>query len=366
MNLEASASEIGYRIEVRRDPALAEYPVEPDKLRLYVMGLGLSLAIGLGPGGAVDHARPFVHGHRQSIERMVRVPVIGTLPIVAGRPLPDAAQAPPVALESSWSRDPGRGRGVPVLHLPALELRGTRMPDQGTRKLFDIESPMAVELRRIMIRLGRRTDLDRKRGLMVTSSQRGEGKSLFSLNFSLILAYHLQKRILLVDGDVRRPVQHGVFQVPLAPGFTEALRGDLRAVRGRAADQDREPALHAGRRRRAAIPAGCSADPGARRWSRNCTGTYDIVIIDTPPVVPVSDPLHYIDAVDGVIYLVMAGMHAARHRDAGRRDPARRRRQHPRHRGQQHVRGAAVLLRSQVLRRTSTRRARAQSGRSGA
>ena len=68
------------------------------------------------------------------------------------------------------------------------------MAEHGTRKLFDIESPMAVELRRIMIRLGRRTDLDRKRALMVTSSQRGEGKSLFSLNFSLILAYHLQKR----------------------------------------------------------------------------------------------------------------------------------------------------------------------------
>ena len=180
------------------------------------------------------------------------------------------------------------------------------MPDQGTRKLFDIESPMAVELRRIMIRLGRRTDLDRKRALMVTSSQRGEGKSLFSLNFSLILAYHLQKKILLIDGDVRRPVQHGVFQVPLSPGFTEALRGDLPA--GEAVRKTRIENLHF-------MPAGAAgAHPSRIFGGHQVKGLvqelhrgYDIVIIDSPPVVPVSDPLHYIEAVDGAIYLVMAG-----------------------------------------------------------
>jgi len=35
--------------------------------------------------------------------------------------------------------------------------------------------------------------------------------------------------------------------------------------------------------------------------------TYDLVLLDSPPVVPVSDPLHYLDAVDGVLYMVMAG-----------------------------------------------------------
>lgn len=181
------------------------------------------------------------------------------------------------------------------------------MPEHGTRKLFDIESPMAVELRRIMIRLGRRTDLERKRALMVTSAQRGEGKSLFSLNFSLILAYHLQKRILLIDGDVRRPVQHGVFEVPLSPGFTEALRGDLppcEAVRPTKVEN-----LHF-------MPAGAAGSNPSRLFGghqvrslvQDLHRAFDIVIIDSPPVVPVSDPLHYIEAVDGAIFLVMAGM----------------------------------------------------------
>ena len=35
--------------------------------------------------------------------------------------------------------------------------------------------------------------------------------------------------------------------------------------------------------------------------------TYDLILLDSPPVVPVSDPLHYLDAVDGCLYMVMAG-----------------------------------------------------------
>jgi polysaccharide biosynthesis transport protein len=81
MNIEASISEIGYRIEVRRDPGLPVEPVEPDKLRLYVMGLGLSLAIGLGLVMlSIMLDRSFTD--IDTIERTLRVSVIGTLPIV--------------------------------------------------------------------------------------------------------------------------------------------------------------------------------------------------------------------------------------------------------------------------------------------
>ncbi len=94
------------------------------------------------------------------------------------------------------------------------------------RPAFDIESAMAIELRRVMIRLNRELDLERKRVLMITSSERGEGKSLFSLHFSLILANHMRRRILLIDGDLRRPVQHTVFQVDCSPGLADILSGN--------------------------------------------------------------------------------------------------------------------------------------------
>jgi len=181
--------------------------------------------------------------------------------------------------------------------------------------LFDIESPMAIELRRIMIRLGRQLDLERKRSIMVTSAERGEGKSLFSLHFALVLAYHLQKKILLVDADMRRPVQHTVFQVPLSPGFAELL-GD-----NRKAEQTIRSTKVANLK---FLPAGATgANPsrllGAHRVRDlidRLHRTVDIVLLDAPPVVPVSDPLHYLDGVDGTLYMVMAGQTS---RDIARR-----------------------------------------------
>jgi succinoglycan biosynthesis transport protein ExoP len=176
----------------------------------------------------------------------------------------------------------------------------------GGGTLFDIESPMAIELRRIMIRIGRKVDFDRKRALMVTSAERGEGKSLFSLHFALVLAYHLPSRILLVDADVRRPVQHTVFQHPLAPGFANLLSGEAKVSEAARPTKIKNlDFLSAG------DPEGHPSRLFGKNKVRNLVAdmhkTYDIVLLDTPPAVPVSDPLHYLDAVDGVIYMVMAG-----------------------------------------------------------
>jgi len=172
--------------------------------------------------------------------------------------------------------------------------------------LFDVESPMAIELRRIMIRLGRQLDLERKRAIMVTSAARGEGKSLFSLHFSLILAYHLPRRVLLLDADIRRPVQHTVFQESLAPGFADMLRDGVPVrdvVKGtKVKNLDFVPAGESGGR-----PSRLFGDQRLRRAMDQLRENYDIIVLDAPPVVPVSDPLHFLDVTDGALYLVMAG-----------------------------------------------------------
>ena len=176
----------------------------------------------------------------------------------------------------------------------------------GSAQLFDIESPMAIELRRIMIRLSRQLDFDRKRALMVTSAERGEGKSLFSLHFSLVLAYHLAQRILLIDADVRRPVQHTVFETELGPGFANVLAGELPVAKAlrktRVKNLDFLPAGVAGTH-----ASRLFGDGRVRKLVEELHGTYDLILLDSPPVVPVSDPLHYLDAVDGCLYMVMAG-----------------------------------------------------------
>ena len=169
---------------------------------------------------------------------------------------------------------------------------------------FDVESPLAIELRRILIRLDREMDLDRKRLLMITSSERGEGKSLFSLHFALVLAHHTRKRILLVDGDLRRPVQHTAFGVEKRPGL-----GDMLAGHGEVAPRETGvpglwflPAGERGDR-----PSELLAEESVREVFQRLRADFDIVVLDCPPVVPVSDPLQYGTVADGTIYLVMAG-----------------------------------------------------------
>ncbi|MCP4570748.1 MAG: CpsD/CapB family tyrosine-protein kinase [bacterium] len=172
--------------------------------------------------------------------------------------------------------------------------------------LIDVESPMAIEMRRIMIRIGRQLDLERKRTLMITSAERGEGKSLFSLHFSLVLAYHLPRRVLLLDADIRRPVQHTVFQTRKSPGFSDLLLGEATveevAKSTKVKNLDLLPAGDAGGR-----PSRLFGGHRVRSAVEQLHKIYDVVILDSPPVVPVSDPLHFLEAVDGVLYLVMAG-----------------------------------------------------------
>ena len=81
INLEARMSEIGYRVEVRRDPKQSRVPVEPDKMKLYFMGFVLSLAIGFGLVVlSVMLDRTFTSV--AEIERTLGLNVIGTLPVI--------------------------------------------------------------------------------------------------------------------------------------------------------------------------------------------------------------------------------------------------------------------------------------------
>lgn len=81
MNLQASESEIGMQITVRRKPHLVYHPVEPDKLKLTLLGVVLSIGIGLGLvvlAILLDRSFKTV----EDMERTLGLPVIGTLPVI--------------------------------------------------------------------------------------------------------------------------------------------------------------------------------------------------------------------------------------------------------------------------------------------
>jgi polysaccharide biosynthesis transport protein len=128
------------------------------------------------------------------------------------------------------------------------------------------------------------------RVLQVTSPSPGEGKTVIASNLATVFA-QAGDRVVLVGGDLRRPRAEDLLGVPLTPGLTGVLIGEValpQAIRV----VDGLPNL-------SVLPAGLPppnpsellSGERARRLIDVLAQTYDLVIIDCPPVLPVTDAL---------------------------------------------------------------------------
>jgi protein-tyrosine kinase len=140
--------------------------------------------------------------------------------------------------------------------------------------------------------------------VMVASALAGEGKSLTASNLALTLSESYRRNVLLVDGDLRRPSLHVVFQVPGAPGLSDGL----------IASEEPKLPLHRLSPRLTVLPAGRpTSDPiGAltsermRRLIDEAREVFDWVIIDTPPIGLLTDASLMSSMADGVVLVVKA------------------------------------------------------------
>ncbi len=143
------------------------------------------------------------------------------------------------------------------------------------------------------------------RTLLITSVAPGEGKSSVSAGLALSLA-HADKRVLLIDADMRRPVQHKNFDIQNAKGLSSFLAGVI---------EETQIDISQPTENLYVIPAGpVPPNPSELLSSKKLTElllhmgvTYDMIIIDTPPLASVTDPLILSRHVDGIILVTWAG-----------------------------------------------------------
>jgi capsular exopolysaccharide synthesis family protein len=212
----------------------------------------------------------------EQVSRVLRVEVIGTLPLVKdwrGRSVELAA------------RQNGKGDSVPGREAETTGYEESIRTLRNSILLADFER--------------------RLRSLLVTSAAPGEGKSTIAAH--LALAHAAQgRRTLLIDGDLRRPSVHRRFGVASSPGLSSVLLGEVRwpaavVASGAHADLD-------------LLPAG----PPSRRASdlmrtplaelvEEAAGYYDLILVDAPPLLGFAEPLEMATAVDGVIVVARAG-----------------------------------------------------------
>ncbi len=154
---------------------------------------------------------------------------------------------------------------------------------------------------------------DGGRSIVVTSTGPGEGKTVIASNLAIALAQAGQ-RVVLVDGDMRRPRVHTVFSKPQQPGLSNVLVGSAKA--SETVRSTTVPGLWV-------LTAGVHPpNPAELLGSKRCKDFlfalcqhFDWVVLDTPPVMAVTDSSVVAHLVGGVVFVVgseMTSHYAAR------------------------------------------------------
>ena len=165
-------------------------------------------------------------------------------------------------------------------------------------------SPMAEAYRRVRTNIDLcRLDLH-ARVILVTSPMAGDGKSVTASNLAISLA-QAGRRVLLVDADIRTPSLGRAFGRPHHPGLVHILR-DLQPL-GRVVQRtaiDKLDLVAAGPE--VVDPSELLVSPRFRAFLDEVRPSYDVVIIDSPPLLLVTDTSIIGSAADGILLVVRA------------------------------------------------------------
>lgn len=142
--------------------------------------------------------------------------------------------------------------------------------------------------------------------LLIASALPKDGKTFVAANLARAMSRRRDQRVLLIDGDMRMARQHLMLGAPVAPGLTDYLTGDADEFsvvqRG---SLDNLYFIAAGKQ--ASNPSELIGQGRLRILLDRLAPAFDWIILDTPPVIPVSDAKMMAEYCDGVLVVVRAG-----------------------------------------------------------
>lgn len=188
-----------------------------------------------------------------------------------------------------------------MFHLPKTQDKA-RETRRSLITLVNPQSPIAEQYRTIRTNLQFTSLGADLRSIVVTSASPGEGKSTTASNLAIVYA-QLGKRVLLMDCDMRKPTAHFTFQLPGQLGLSTILA--KRTTLERSIQSTQVPKLHL-------LPAGpippnpseLLASPMMKTLLEELEQSYDMVIIDAPPLIQVADSQIVASEADGTILVI--------------------------------------------------------------
>jgi capsular exopolysaccharide synthesis family protein len=149
----------------------------------------------------------------------------------------------------------------------------------------------AEPFRTLRVSLELRPESRRGNCVLVTSSEPGEGKSTVAANYAVFSAVN-DRRVLLIDADLRNPTQHQIFSVPRMPGLTEVIIGSG-DIGSNVTPIESTPGLFVLSAGRSVPRAGdITGSNAVRELLTRASQEFDTVVIDAPPVLAAADAAH--------------------------------------------------------------------------
>ncbi|MDQ7051594.1 MAG: CpsD/CapB family tyrosine-protein kinase [candidate division KSB1 bacterium] len=171
---------------------------------------------------------------------------------------------------------------------------------------FDEESPEATEFRRLYSKLKNMYAGQNIKNLLITSSTIGEGKSTTAALLACTVARYRETKTILVDCDLRRPRVHHLFTLSKEDGVADVLTGRKRLD----ACFKQSPLENLKILTSGGIvdnPTELFNSPKMKDLFSEIKFYFDAVIVDSPPINPVTDALILAPEMDGALMVVKAG-----------------------------------------------------------
>jgi tyrosine-protein kinase len=183
------------------------------------------------------------------------------------------------------------------------------------RSGYDHEDAAAAEAFRLLRANLQFAAVERRlRTLLVTSTDAGDGKSMTAANLAVVMAQSGQK-VLLIDADLRHPTLHALFGVPNRVGLTSLIVDEHLSAESAMVGTGVDGLRLIASGPLPPNPSELLASQRMRHQLEELCDLADLVIVDSPPVLPVSDPAVLAGLTDGTLMVVnaqrTAGQHAA-------------------------------------------------------
>ncbi|MDD4343397.1 MAG: CpsD/CapB family tyrosine-protein kinase [Eubacteriales bacterium] len=167
------------------------------------------------------------------------------------------------------------------------------------------KSPEAEAFRMLRTNL-QFTSLDKDiRTICITSTGPEEGKSSIIVNLGITMA-QAGKKVLIVDCDLRKPVQHKIFKIGNIAGVTTVLSGN-KEISEVVKDTYVEGLQLITSGPIPPNPAELLSSEKMLKFIRDLREDYDQILFDAPPALAVTDPIILSTKVDGTIFVISAG-----------------------------------------------------------